>query len=337
MLDAIRGLAGGGKAQKQAEELEALIATARKERGALNAMVDAVTTQSAKLTETGKSLEQVNAKAVAATGSLDAVAKRLEELERKAGALVDIEKKAQGLDATISQIQELATEKASAQVAAVHGDLEQLRSIAGQLGQDCAKIRDTSRDAREDSAVAVTAVKEVENKLGRLTQLQELSKATDEKLTAINALAEHVNQKTKVLDGQKHIVDRAVVEANRVNELVWNVDVQIGKLNEGLGSGLWVASLAREPQRRGTGNHQPLTNLQSCAGRQVVRFRKVDPSHLQLPGNRHQCFALLDRVPVERRKLVRVCLGEMRADDVTRPPGHLEMVVGGTDRGQPPA
>ena len=197
MLDAIRGLAGGGKAQKQAEELEALIATARKERGALNAMVDAVTTQSAKLTETGKSLEQVNAKAVAATGSLDAVAKRLEELERKAGALVDIEKKAQGLDATISQIQELATEKASAQVAAVHGDLEQLRSIAGQLGQDCAKIRDTSRDAREDSAVAVTAVKEVENKLGRLTQLQELSKATDEKLTAINALAEHVNQKTK--------------------------------------------------------------------------------------------------------------------------------------------
>ena len=241
MLDAIKSLAGGGKAQKQAEELEALIATARKERDALNAMVNTVTVHSSKLTETGKSLDQVHAKAAAATGSVDAVAKRLDELERRARALGDIEKKAQGLDATISlahakaeklvapdgdlethrrRVQELATEAANAQVAAVHGDLEQLRGIAGQLTQDYARLRDTSRDAREDSAVAIAAVKEVENKVGRLTQLQELSKATDEKLTAINALAEHVNQKTKVLDGQKHIVDRAVVEANRVNELV---------------------------------------------------------------------------------------------------------------------
>ena len=255
MLDAIKGLAGGGKAKKQAEELEALIATAREERRALDATVKAVTVQSAKLTETGTSLEQVNAKAVAATGSLDAVAKRIEELERAARAVVDIEKKAQGLDATISmahattekliapdgdlekhrrRVQELATETANAQVAAVHGDLEQLRGLAGQLGQDYAKIRDAARDAREDSSAAVDAVREVENKLGRLAQLQELSRETEAKLTALSAVAEHVSQKTRALDSQKHIVDRAVVEANRVNELVWNMDVQIGKLNEGL-------------------------------------------------------------------------------------------------------
>ena len=89
MLDAIKGLAGAGKAQKRAEELEALIATAREERGALSAMIDTVTMHSAKLTETGKSLEQVSAKAVAAAGPLDAVAKRIEELEQKATALVD--------------------------------------------------------------------------------------------------------------------------------------------------------------------------------------------------------------------------------------------------------
>ena len=192
MLDAIKGLAGGGKPQKRAEELEALIATAREERGALSTMLDTVTVHSAKLTETGKSLEQVSAKAVAATGSLDAVAKRIEELERKATAVVDIEKKAQEIDATISQVQELATEKANAQVAAVHGDLEQLRNIAGQLAQDHARLRDASRDAREDSSAAIAAVKQVENKLARLTQLQELSKGTEEKLTALNALAEHV-------------------------------------------------------------------------------------------------------------------------------------------------
>ena len=65
-------------------------------------------------------------------------------------------------------------------------------------------------------------------------QLQELSKTTDEKLTSLNALAEHVTQKAKALEGQKHTIDRAVVEANRLNEMVWSMDVQIGKLNEGL-------------------------------------------------------------------------------------------------------
>ncbi len=65
-------------------------------------------------------------------------------------------------------------------------------------------------------------------------QLQELSKATEEKLTSLNALAEHVTQKSKALEGQKHTIDRAVVEANRLNEMVWSMDVQIGKLNEGL-------------------------------------------------------------------------------------------------------
>ena len=40
-------------------------------------------------------------------------------------------------------------------------------------------------------------------------------------------------QKVKVLENQKHTVEHAVVESNRVSEMVWNMDVQIGKLNEG--------------------------------------------------------------------------------------------------------
>ena len=210
MLDAIKRLAGDSKEQKRAdaEELEALIATARKERDALNAAVTTVRAHSAKLTEAGKSLEQVTTRSAEKTRSLDAVAGRIEELERKANALVDLEKRAQGLDKNIKLAQ-------------------------ANLDEDYAKIRATSRDAKEDSAFAAAAVREVENKMGRLTQLQELSKSTEGKLAALNALAEHITQKMKVLGGQKHIVDRAVVEANRVDELVWNMGVQIDKLNEG--------------------------------------------------------------------------------------------------------
>ena len=86
---------------------------------------------------------------------------------------------------------------------------------------------------KDDSAAATEAVKEIEKKLGPLVQLQELSKNTEERLASLNALAEHVSQKAKALEAQKHAVERAVVEANRLNEMVWSMDVQIAKLNEG--------------------------------------------------------------------------------------------------------
>ena len=69
--------------------------------------------------------------------------------------------------------------------------------------------------------------------MGPLAQLHELSKSTEERLTSLNALAEHVTHKAKALESQKHTIDHAVVEANRLNELVWSMDSQIAKLNEG--------------------------------------------------------------------------------------------------------
>ena len=76
-------------------------------------------------------------------------------------------------------------------------------------------------------------VKEVEKRLGPLAQLQEMSKTTEERMATLNALAEHVTQKIKALENQKHTVEHAVVEANRLNEMVWAMEVQINKLNEG--------------------------------------------------------------------------------------------------------
>ena len=60
-----------------------------------------------------------------------------------------------------------------------------------------------------------------------------MSKTTEERMASLNALAEHVTQKIKALENQKHTVEHAVVEANRLNEMVWAMEVQINKLNEG--------------------------------------------------------------------------------------------------------
>ena len=80
----------------------------------------------------------------------------------------------------------------------------------------------------------MTTVKEVEKKLGPLARLQELSQSTEERLNSLNSLAEHVSHKAKALETQQQSVEHAVVQANRVNEMVWAMDVQIGKLNEGM-------------------------------------------------------------------------------------------------------
>jgi chromosome segregation ATPase len=118
-------------------------------------------------------------------------------------------------------------------VATLKGELDAVRSTGVQLTSEFNRLRDTSREAKEDSASAMESVKEIEKKLGPLVQLQELSKNTEERLASLNALAEHVSQKAKALEAQKHAVERAVVEANRLNEMVWNMDVQIAKVNEG--------------------------------------------------------------------------------------------------------
>ena len=291
MLDALKTLAGGGKAaQKQAEELEALIATAREERTALSAMLTQVTMRAGKLTETGKTLEAVGKTAGTATETLEVLTKRLDEMQRQASVLSDVEKRAQLLEAAISQAQgkterliapdgdlekhrrdiqgvasaaaevqsvvetvkreRTALEEVQKQIQKAHEELrdvrqsveqaatlrtelEQLRGVATQLTQDYSKAREISREADDDAFAALEAVKDIEKRLGRLAQLQELGRTTDEKLTSLNSLAEHVTQKTRVLEGQKHIVDRAVVEINHVNELVWKMDAQISKVNEG--------------------------------------------------------------------------------------------------------
>ena len=251
-------------------------------------MLTQISMRSSKLAQMGKSLEQIEQKAVAASEKLDDVTRRLQGVEHRAASFNDVEERVQALIDTAMQaqtaaeklmgpdgelqahrrqVQQLSSQALETQAsidaikkeragleefrnqlrqaqseikssvdnaALLRGELDQVRGTAGQLGQDYAKLRETVRAAKEDSNAATEAVKDVEKKLGPLMQLQELSKSTEEKLTSLNALAEHVTQKTKALEAQKHTIDRAVVEANRLNEMVWSMDVQIAKLNEGL-------------------------------------------------------------------------------------------------------
>src|SRR6202163_4263157 len=289
MLDAFRSITGGkGKIVQQTNELQLLIATAREERSAISAMLNALTTRSAKLAPLGKQLEQVMEKTTAVTDRLDDIGKRLAALDNRTKDLEELDKKIQGLkDAAVQAeqttkkaigpdgelhkhreaVQHLSSqalqtqavldtlkkERAAledlrgqlreaekevkqglGQAGTLKGELDQIRSTASSLQQDYARIRETSREAREDTTAAMATVKEVEKKLGPLAQLHELSESTEERLNSLNALAEHVSHKAKALESQQQAVEHAVVQTNRVTELVWSMDVQMGKLNEGM-------------------------------------------------------------------------------------------------------
>ncbi len=291
MLDAFKNMTGGGKGklvQKQTDELELLIASAREERSAISAMLTALTTRSAKLAPLGKSLEQVTEKATSVTTRLDEIAarltaldertKELDEVDRRIQALKDaarqaeqttanalgpdgelrkhreavqqlsqqalqtqatldtLKKERSALDELRGQLRQAEAEvkHAAGQAGSLRSDLDQIRSTASALTQDYTRIRETSREAREDTTAAMATVKDIETRLGPLAQLHELSQSTEERLTALNALAEHVSRKAKALETQQQAVEHAVVQANRVNEMVWSMDVQIGKLNDGL-------------------------------------------------------------------------------------------------------
>src|SRR5215510_13041618 len=98
MLDAFKSIAGNGKAVKeQTEELQLLIASAREERSAISAMLNALTTRGAKLAPLGKQLEQVTDRATAITDKLDDVGKRLAALDGRTRELEEVDKRIQAL------------------------------------------------------------------------------------------------------------------------------------------------------------------------------------------------------------------------------------------------
>ena len=79
MLDAFKNLTGAKSklVQKQADELELLIASAREERAAISAMLTTLTARSQKLTPLSRTLEQVTDWVTGVTERLDDIAKRL--------------------------------------------------------------------------------------------------------------------------------------------------------------------------------------------------------------------------------------------------------------------
>ena len=119
------------------------------------------------------------------------------------------------------------------QAAGIKRELDGLHSQASALANDQAAISKTAEQVWDNTAHVTRTVKDIESKIASLGTLHELASTTEERLKSLNALAEHVTVKTKALDTQRVTIDHAASEASRLNEMVWAMEAQIGKLEEG--------------------------------------------------------------------------------------------------------
>jgi chromosome segregation ATPase len=176
---------------------------------------------------------------IAADGGLQQMRQAADEMSTRTrdahATLEELQREGDKLEALRDRLRNATTEMGQSVGGAValKGELEDLRRAEAELRLEMQGIRKSAGDARGDSEAARGAVADVEARLDSLAQLQELSKSTEQRLASLNALAEHVAHKGKALEAQKLAIERAVVEAAQLNEMVWNMDAQIAKLEAG--------------------------------------------------------------------------------------------------------
>ena len=150
---------------------------------------------------------------------------RLEGLKQESAAFMQLEERLPRLRKEFHPLLD--------QQAALKNDLDQLRTGIATLAQDAETGREAALKARAHATKATEVVTDLQRKLEPLSQIGALGQDTEAQLRTLNALAEHVAAKVKALENQQSVVEHALVESRRVHEMVWDMEVQIKKLDEG--------------------------------------------------------------------------------------------------------
>ncbi len=135
--------------------------------------------------------EQTASKLMSPDGELQKHRSAVQQLSSQAiqtrASLEALKKEQEALDSLREQLrQALGEVKESAERSvALKGDVDQLRTASGQLAQEHGRLKDATREAREQANATAEAVKDVEKRLGPVAKLQEMSKSTEERMAAL--------------------------------------------------------------------------------------------------------------------------------------------------------
>ena len=251
----------------------------------------------------------------------------VEELKKEGAAFLQLEER---LPRLWKEFQPLFEQQAT-----LKNDLDALRGGILTLSQDAETGRDAALKARAHAIKVTETVTELQQKFEPLSQISALSKDTDAQLRTLNGLSEHVAAKIKALEDQQSVVERALVESRRVHEMVWDMENQLKKLDEGskraarveetlaalqrmqaaTNSTLEEASRARENFRRDVDRQD--RDAQSLI--ETVR-RQLD----QLAGNKHEIETVHERLRLVQTGLA---AAETRVEAVSTREQELEQLL----------
>jgi len=184
--------------QEQTGALHLLVTRAQDERTALQSAVDLLARAEPTAASLGRQVQDVEEKATSLGSRLDELTGRLAALESRASAIDALDARIQLLtDATVS------AERKVQDALGPSSDLHKHRLLMEQVSEQA-------------------------------TQLQDFTQNTERRLRTLDTLSDQLSQKAKTLEHQQQIVEHAVVQSNRVSEMVWSMDTQIKTVAGGL-------------------------------------------------------------------------------------------------------
>ncbi|MBI4419381.1 MAG: hypothetical protein HY560_01030 [Gemmatimonadetes bacterium] len=192
----------------------------------------------------------------AAAGQAQATAQA--QVAKLATDMGDLQALASGLRESVSAAMQLKTELGGVMapggpVADIRGKVEQLREQFLTYAHDVTQARDQQdalRRAQEEALARATQARDEgarvraqvdeagaliakwDATLANLAKVQQLAPRAEQDVQALNALADHVAHKTRILEKQREVVDRAAAQAARLDDLVWDLDARLKKLQQ---------------------------------------------------------------------------------------------------------
>ena len=109
---------------------------------------------------------------------------------------------------------------------------ENLKRASEEAMARTGQARDVGQRVTAALDEAATRVAKMEVQLAELSKLQQLAPRAEQDVQALNALADHVAAKTRILEKQREVVERAAAMAARVDDQVWDLDSRVKKLDQ---------------------------------------------------------------------------------------------------------
>ena len=127
---------------------------------------------------------------------------------------------------------EMDLERLKGDAAACSSDMRQLRDLAAQLAQEYTRLTDAGRQTEKRGELAAETLTAIENRLGPIERIRELTSSTDDRLGSLAQLAEQVMNRAADFQAQKESIDHALVEATRVRQMLSALDARVATLAE---------------------------------------------------------------------------------------------------------